>query len=311
VKARAEGGPFRDLFDLACRIEGRLLNRRVLECLVASGACDGLGGERGALFAAAGMVLDAAGSLRHEREIGQSSLFGDSGEAGVAVAAPPLPVTPPWLPRDRSAREKEVLGFYFSEHPLEPLQDQLGKIATHAIAEAAELEDGSEVRIAGLVGETRTISTKAGKLMGAVTLEDLSGRIECTLFPDAWEASRAVLVGDAIVVASGRVEKRDERPARLLLAEVRPFEEARVAWRRSLHIEIRADELSEERLAGIDQVLSSYPGEAEVYLHIVKPDHSRLALRSRRFRVAEDDAVAARLKRDHPGMRVRWNKGAP
>jgi DNA polymerase-3 subunit alpha len=309
VNARAEGGAFADLFDLACRIEGRILNRRVVESLVAAGACDALGAERGALFAGADIVLSAAATLRHDKEVGQSSLFG--AESNIAVGSPPIPSVPPWLPRDRSVHEKEVLGFYFSEHPLEPLRDTLARIVTHSIADAADLEDGSEVRIAGLVGETRTISTRTGKLMGAVTIEDLTGRIECTLFPDTFETTRALLVPDAIVVVSGRVEKRDERPARLLLSEVRPLEEARTVYRRSLHLEVRAEDLSEERLADIDQVLSSYPGEAEVYLHIVRPDHSRLAMRSRRFRVAEDDGLAGRLRERHPHLRVRWSKGAP
>ena len=225
VNARAESGPFTDLFDLACRVEGRVLNRRVLESLVAAGACDALGTERGALFAGAGIVLDAAASVRHEREVGQSSLFGDA-SGTVAVVTPPIPSVPPWLPRDRSTHEKEVLGFYFSEHPLEPLRDLLAKIITHTIADATDLEDGAEVRIAGLVGETRTISTRTGKLMGVVTLEDLSGRIECTLFPETFEATRSLLTPDTIVVGSGRVEKRDERPARLLISEVRPLEMA-------------------------------------------------------------------------------------
>src|SRR5258705_2815946 len=208
VSARAQGGAFADLFDLACRIEGRILNRRVVESLVAAGSCDALGAERGALFAGAEVVLSAAATLRHDKEVGQSSLFG--GESNIAVVSPPLPIVPPWLPRDRSVHEKEVLGFYFSEHPLEPLRDTLARIVTHSIADAADLEDGSEVRIAGLVGETRTISTRTGKLMGVVTIEDLTGRIECTLFPDTFEATRALLVPDAIVVVSGRVEKRDE-----------------------------------------------------------------------------------------------------
>jgi DNA polymerase-3 subunit alpha len=286
-----------------------VLNRRSLESLVAAGACDALGSERGALFAGASLMLDAAATVQHEREVGQSSLFGDA--SNVTVVSLPLPPVPAWLPRDRSVHEKEVLGFYFSEHPLEPLRDMLAKIVTHPIADAADLEDGSEVRIAGLVGETRTIQTRTGKLMGVVTIEDLSGRIECTLFPDTFEQTRSLLTPDAIVVVSGRVEKRDERPARLLLSEVRPLEEARTVYRRSLHLEVRAEDLSEERLADIDQVLSAFPGEAEVYLHIVRPDHTRLAMRSRRFRVAEDDSLAGRLRERHPHLRVRWSKGAP
>ncbi|MFI5371311.1 MAG: DNA polymerase III subunit alpha [Candidatus Eisenbacteria bacterium] len=310
VRARDDGGAFRDLFDLARRMEGRVLNRKVLESLVAAGACDVLGGERGALFAAAAAVLDAANGLRREREMGQSSLFGEESEGGLAVSAPPMPQLPPWTPRDRSAHEKEVLGFYFSEHPLEPMRGELARIATCAIADAPDLEDGTEVRVAGLVSETRTISTKTGRLMGAVTLEDLSGRIECTVFPDTFESARGLLVTDTVVVASGRVEKRDERPARLLLAEVRGFDEARGHYRRALHLEMHAHEIDEPRLESIDAVLSAHPGDCEVFLHIVRPDHSRLAMRSKRYRVEEDDRVVALLREGRPWLRARWSRGA-
>ena len=150
VAARAEGGDFADLLDLARRLDAGGMNRRVLESLVASGACDGLGAERGALFAAAGMMLERASSLRKERESGQSSLFGDEGGAAVAVISSGLPPVPPWNGRERSAREKEVLGFYFSEHPLEHVREKIEALATHRIADAVQLEDRTEVRIAGL-----------------------------------------------------------------------------------------------------------------------------------------------------------------
>src|SRR5262249_2746347 len=156
------------------------------ESLVLAGACDGLGATRERLHAGAALALDHASTQHRERESGQSSLFGDADDAlGVAVA-PPLPEVPPWNNRDRGAREKEVLGFYFSEHPLEHLRREIERVGTHGIAQALELGDGAEVRVVGLVGEIRQLTTKAGKLMAMVVLEDLTGRVECTVFPEAY-----------------------------------------------------------------------------------------------------------------------------
>jgi DNA polymerase-3 subunit alpha len=310
VEARAPG-PFETLFDLATRLDNRAMNRRVLESLVAAGACDSLGGERGQLFAFVDTVLERASSLQRDRLSGQSSLFGeDSGSDSVAVVAPPLPEVPEWTMRERSQREKEVLGFFFSEHPLEPLRDALAKIATTNVADLVMLEEGAEVRLGALVGEVKRLTTRAGKPMAVVTLEDLTGRVECTVFPETYEQSKALLVADRIVVVTGRVEVREERH-RILLSEVRDYEEAQRAYRRCLHLELKAEQLSEEYLVGIDQVLSAFPGEAEVYLHIVQPDHSRMAMRSKRYRVSEQDAVIAGLKERHPSLRARWGKAAP
>jgi DNA polymerase-3 subunit alpha len=309
VAARGDGGPFASLWDVAFRTDTRPLNRRVLESLVGAGACDGLGGERGALFAAAGRALEQAAALQRERASGQSSLFGD-GEGAVRVAAPPLPPVPAWTSRERSAKEKESLGFYLSEHPLEPLRDGLARLASHGVGEALGLEDGTEVRLAGLVAEIKPITTKAGRLMAVAALEDLSGRIECTLFPDVYEAVRATLAVDEVVVASGRIEVREDRGTKLLLADLKRFDEARAAFRPALHIELRAEEIDQRRLEDIDRALSAHPGESEVYLYVVRPDHSRLAMRSKRYRVAEDDAVIASLRERCPGLRARWGRGA-
>ncbi len=306
----APGGPFRDLFDLAQRVDIRTLNRRVLESLVAAGACDGLGAERGRMFAGAGRALDQAAALHRDRERGQSSLFGDEGRSVGVVAAPDLPAAPAWSSRERSAREKEVLGLYLSEHPLEPLRAELGRLATHAVGDLLQLPHGSEVRVGGLIGEVRTINTRAGKLMAAVTIEDLTGRIEGTMFPDLYESSRGWLVADEIVVVSGRIETRDDRGAKLLLTEVRRLDEARAAWAPCLHVEVRAEDISVKWLEEVDEVLSSCPGSSEVYLHVIMPDFSRKARRSRRYRVAEDSPVADALRHRFPGLRAFWGKGA-
>jgi DNA polymerase-3 subunit alpha len=261
------------------------------------------------MFAGAGRVLDQAAALHRDRQRGQSSLFGEEGGVDAGVTAPALPAAEPWSNRERSAREKEVLGFYFSEHPLEPLRAQLERLATHAVSDLPQQPHGTEVRVGGLVGEVRTINTRNGKLMAAVILEDLSGRIECTLFPDLYEAVRPWLAVDEVVMISGRVETRDDRGAKLLLTEVRRFEDARSAWAPSLHIEVQAQGLSVEWLEQVDEVLSSHPGGSEVYLHVIMPDFSRKARRSRRYRVAEDSTVAETLRRRFPGVRAFWGKG--
>ncbi len=312
VAARNEGGAFRDVFDLTSRVAAGSFNRKVLESLVMAGACDGLNASRESLFAGAALALDHAATVHREKASGQSSLFGGGDDAGasLAVSAPALPVVPAWDQRDKGAKEKEVLGFYLSGHPLEHLREEIERIATCSITQALERGDGSEVRIVGIVSHIKPITTKAGKLMAIVAIEDLAGRAECTFFPEAWEAARSLVTADAIIVVSGRIEVREERGAQLLVSEVRPWEQGREQFRPALHVELRAEDITEERLAGIDEALSAFPGDSEVYLHIVRPDHSRVAMRSRRLRVGSQDGLIPRIKERAPMCRVRWGKGA-
>lgn len=309
VAARGSGGAFQDLFDLACRMEARGVNRRVLESLVASGACDGLGGHRAALFAACENVLQRAAAVQRERASSQSSLF-DAGEhAAVAVVAPPLPAVPHWTSREKSAREKEVLGLYLSDHPLAPLRERAERVATHTVAQALGLEHGAEVRLVGVLGELKQIVTKAGRRMAVVPIEDLTGRIECTVFPEAFEAARELLQPDNVVTGSGRIETSD-RGTRVLLADVQSFEEAETVFRRVLHVEVRSQDLSVPWLNEVDEVLCAFPGPCEVYLHIVMPDRARRVSRSKKYQVADDDQVPRVLKDRFPFLRVGWGKGA-
>ena len=308
IAARETGGAFHDLYDLAGRVAAGVFNRRVLESLICAGACDALG-PRAAMFAAAGMALDHAASVQRERDSGQSSLFGGTEDAGLTSAAPPLPQVPDWTGRERAAKEKEGLGFYLSDHPLMHIRDEVAAVATHTLADALESEDGTEVRIVGIVSEKKQIMTKSGKFMGKLHLEDLSGRAECTLFSDAWEAAKPLLEADAIVIGIGKVEKRGDFGPQILLNEVRAWERGAAAFRPILQIEMRAEELTEDRLRHIDEVLSLYPGDSDVYLHIVRPDHSRLAMRSKRCRVAQAEGLIEGLKQRVPGCRVRWGKG--
>ena len=311
IAARADGGQFRDLYDLASRVVPGSMNRRVLESLIVSGACDSLGAERAQMFAGAAMALDTASSMHREKASGQSSLFGgDDPSAALAVVAPPLPQVPQWSGRERSAREKEVLGFYFGDHPLESLRAEIEQVATHSVAQVPEVEDGTEVRVVAIVTETKALTSKLGKPMLKVVLEDMSGRVECTVFPKVMDQARAHLIVGAIVIASGRIETSGNFGAQLLLSEAKPWEKGRDLYIPVLHIEMRAEDLTEERIEDMDQVLRSYPGDCEVYLHLVKPDHSRVAMRSRRFKVGPGERVITDLKARVPAVRARWGKGA-
>ena len=309
VTAR-EAGEYADLHDLARRVDARALNRRVLESLVGAGACDILGADRATLHAGAGRVLEQAAALTRERESGQSSLFGEPGGGGVAVVtAPSLSPVPAWSDRERSAHEKESLGFYLTDHPLVPMRAELERVATHKAAEALELEDGSEVRLAGLVGEVKPIVTKLGRRMAVVTLEDLSGRIECTVFPDTFDMCKDLIQPDFAIVIVGRVESRDERGVKVLVGEMRGLESAQAAYRGALHLEVRAEMLSQGWLDEVDAVLTSHPGDCDVYLHIIMPDRSRQASRAKRYRVAEGDDVVRSLLARLPSIQVSWNRG--
>ena len=313
VGARERGEAFRDLFELAGRLDGRARQPARARSLVAAGACDSLGGERAALFA--GVALRArsrrprcsatarAGRRRCSASDASSSARGGAAAAGRrrverrAIAARTRRKCSASI--SRSIRSSSC-ATRSSASPRTPSPPRWRSKTAPRCAWSA------------LVGEHQADHDARRQAHGRRDARgpDRAHRVH-GVPRGLRSASRSCSSPDEIVVVSGA--HRSARRSRRQAADVRgaALREARVAFRPALHIEVRAEELSESRLEGVDEVLSSHPGEAEVYLHIVKPDHSRVAMRSRRFRVSEDEAVAAGLRERFPTLRVRWGKGAP
>src|SRR5689334_181366 len=280
VRARADGGPFKDLFDFAARVEHRALNRRLVESLVQAGAFDALGADRARLFAAVPLALDWGARRRQEASAGQESLFG--GGAHVPLTSPPLPDVPAWTPLERASREKEVLGFYLSGHPLDTFADDLKRLTSGTIAQFGRQSPGAPARAAGMLSGVRKTTTKKGDPMAFATLEDMSGSIELLVFPEAYARAGKHLVDGAIVWVKATISTRDEEDRKLVAEDVRPFEEARL---RSLgfYVALSGSEVPESVRAELDRLFSTRVGPLPVYVEMTEPDGTTVVLRSGRY----------------------------
>jgi DNA polymerase-3 subunit alpha len=293
--ARAVGGPFHHLVDFCVRVGPAHVNRRALESLILAGALNPLGGPRSALFATAPAALERAQQVVRERESGQGILFG-GGEPGRPGGCEPLrlPQVSAWRATEMAAREKEVLGFYLSEHPLVALAPELRHLTSGRLSHCLARPDGTDVRAAGIVVGVKSVPDRKGNPMAFVQVEDDTSRVECVIFSELFARKRPVLVADRVVWVRGRVSCRDAGEPKLVLEEVLAWEEAR-AKAFALHLEVQAD-LFRGGLAGrLDRVLAAHAGEVPVYLHVLESGGRRTVLRSRKYRVAAEDAVTLDL----------------
>ena len=200
------GGPFASIDEFVERVQSKDLNKKSLESLIKCGAFDELG-ERGQLLANLERILDYARDVQRHRAAGQGSLF-----AGTAAAASSLRLepAPPAEKKERLAWEKELLGLYVSEHPLEEYRDLLAKQAI-TIANLAGQPRDAVVSIGGLVAGIDRIVTKAGSPMLFVKLEDLTGRTEILVFPRVLERTASAWQPDKVLLIKGRISgDRDE-----------------------------------------------------------------------------------------------------
>jgi DNA polymerase-3 subunit alpha len=210
IEAREKGGRFADLFDFVKRVDLRSVNRKVFEALIKCGALDSMPGNRAQKLDALETALETASRAARDRESGQFSLFGES-EATHADLQPqlrPLPA-PPVL--EQLGWEKETLGIFVSGHPLADVAEALARGGAVAVKDLRSKEDDEFVTVAGMLTAVRRTMTKAQQQMLIATLEDMTGSVECIVFPKTYAQLQAPFVTDAIVTIRGRVRFRERR----------------------------------------------------------------------------------------------------
>ena len=200
LKARSAGGPFKDLFDFCARVDKRVVNRRVIEALVRAGAFDSLDDHRARLLASVGIALEAAEQA--ERNALQGGLF----DLGGGAPAVQYVETARWGERERLLQEKQALGFFLSGHPFNACRAELASFVKRGLDQLAPQKEPQ--LLAGVVLATRTQMTRRGK-MAIVTLDDGAAQVEITVFNELWDAERAKIKEDELLLVEGKVSRDD------------------------------------------------------------------------------------------------------
>jgi DNA polymerase III subunit alpha len=294
VAARGDRS-FADLYDFCERVDLRLVNRRVVENLIQSGAMDCLPGTRSRKMATLERILAQAQKRQSERERGQTFLGFLDGRTGAESVE--LEDVPEWDESVRLHREKESLGFYFSGHPLDRYAQVLGKIINVSTASLPEKRDREPVVLAVLVGEVKVILDRKGNPMAFATVEDLQGSIEVIVFSDCYKKRRAKLQQDAIVVVAGKVSVKGQGDVKVIADEIYTIEEAIASLSRKLHLTIRPEAFGPEGIDRLKEALERFPGEREVVFHVRENGREGPAVRSRSARVAAKLELIEELQR--------------
>ncbi len=270
LKARSEGGKFTSLSDMCERVDSRTVNRKILEALIKSGACDGFGQTRAALCAQIERTLARAASIVSDRQKGQSSLFG-----ALEEKAPPMPEAvsnlPEWPQHELLAHEKELLGFYVTGHPLTPFAPILEKYALANTAKLAELPNRSLTRIGGLIAAVQHgVSKKNGKPYSMVTLEDLEGSVQVLCMNENYDRYRELLVPNKAILVIGEVNTGDERP-KIFPQEILPLEDAPKRFTKQVHLRLHTAHLKPDAIEVVRELVAAHPGRCPLFLCFVRP----------------------------------------
>jgi DNA polymerase-3 subunit alpha len=208
---------------------------------------------------------------------------------------------PDWDERDHLAKEKEVLGFYLSKHPLEEHEDKLSTHRTHTTTEAARLPGSSDVMVGGMLAALKHSHTKnprPGQPSRYVMfdLEDRDGLLRCILWPDGFQEFGELVEPDAIVMIQGRIEKRPgSEEATLIVNEVIPLDALDRRYTRGIVVRVSEDKHGEDGLARLHEILRGYPGQCSLELLLCLEDGTRVPCRCDEMRVEVNPEMRRRV----------------
>ena len=299
LATRSGHGRFADFRDFIDAVDVVVCNKRTVESLIKAGAFDSLGHTRKGLLQVHEQVIDMALEGKRAKAAGQYDLFGDIGDeadAAGAVLQVDVPVAE-WDKTTLLAAEREMLGLYVSDHPLNGLEHVLRANSDLGIADLLDSDRaGQMVSVAGLVTSVQRKMTKAsGEPWAIVSLEDLDASIDVMVFPKAYASVSARLVEDAVVVVRGKFDRREDEAPRVTAVEI-GFPDMTTEDAGPVRISLDVARCVPPVVEAIKEILHSHPGTVDVHLHLRKGTQITVLRLEDRFRVRPGPSLYADLK---------------
>ena len=305
-RSREEGGPFKSLADLCDRVDLRAVNKRALEALILSGAFESLESNRQQLMHDLELVVEWAQSRAKDREVGQGNIFdmmaglaaeSSAGPTDTFEAAPKAPPTADYDPQERLKLEKELLGFYISDHPLKGIQHSAKILAPINLADLGEQPEKVTLSAIVMLSMVKPVTTKKGDSMAVVQMEDLSGHCEAVVFPKAYARIGQHIKPDSRLMVWGKVDRRDDR-IQMIVDDAEPIESIRMVMV-DLEPAIAGDIEQQYRLRNVLKVLqgeNKFAAKTPVIAVIRSRDQRQAVRLGSQFRVQNAEAAVAALQ---------------
>ncbi len=287
LDARKKGGRFTSIFDFGCRVDSRLVNKKVFESLICGGAFDSLGFRRAQLMASVERAIERAAEAQRDRRQGQGSFFDVlEGPRGGNGAGEELPDVPEWPENRLLAQEKALLGFYVSGHPLARFGGEIKRFATASTETLSAEKDGATVKLGGIIAKVRvTFTRRQNKKMAVAVLEDLDGTVEILVVPRVYEQAAPLIVEEAAVLVTGRVSVEGDNP-KVIADEIMPLEEAQQRCTAAMYVTVHLSDIERGKLDELKNLLEGAPGACPVFLDFASPTGERVLMKTgRQFRV--------------------------
>jgi DNA polymerase-3 subunit alpha len=266
IKSRNKiGRNFTSIFDFCLSVDTRIVNKRALEGLVTAGAFDSANNNRASLFNSVELALDHAHKIQNSKLTSGDSLFG--GTAEITVPEPALIPAEAWIEKERLAKEREVVGFYVTGHPLRKYEVEYRSFANFHIGDAEETDEIENVRACGVITDVRTKIDKSGKQMAFFTIDDFSGSCECLMFSKVYADYGKYVQKEEAVFVIGNLESSGDA-VKMHVNKLLPIDVARNELSGSIRLNIVKEKVPPEKLFELQPLLEKYSGKTPVFIQL-------------------------------------------
>jgi DNA polymerase-3 subunit alpha len=284
IKSRKKiGRDFAGIFDFCMNVDTRIVNKRALEGLVVAGAFDSLEKNRASLFKAVESALEFGHKVQNSKLASTSNLFADTDD--IKISEPKLPYSEPWTDKERLARERVVVGFYISNHPLIKYNIEYKSFTNFHIGESENLEDKQEVRACGIITNVKTKIDRSGKKMAFFKMDDLSGSCECLMFSKIYADCGKYLIEEEPVYLVGLIESSGDA-VKIHVDKLIPIEAAREQLTQSLKITVNKETVPPENLYKLKSILEKNSGKFPVYLSLTSNGSKNIIYSLDQYRIS-------------------------
>ncbi len=298
VEARKKVGQFTSIFQFCEKVDLHLLNKRVVESLIKSGAMDALG-RRSQLMAVADTAMEHAQKEQRDAAMGQHGLFGVFQDDEPTTQEKPLPNIPDWDEHQRLAAEKEILGFFITGHPLEKYRDKLLDFSALTTAEVCNLKSSTgrdEVLVGGILKSIRVAKSKKGDLYAQGQLEDMDGSVDVLCFAEPYRRLAEKLKLAVPVLVKGGVRVEEGSNPKLMIGDITPLEEAQPKLPSSLRIKVPLEAASEATIDGLHLLCSERKGSARVLFDLERRGDFTVVMEAEGYNVVPDRAFISKVE---------------
>jgi DNA polymerase-3 subunit alpha len=305
IKARLENGPFKNIYHLMQYVDLRAVNKKILEALVQAGALDQLEGTRSQNYAAIETAIIFAqkyqNQLQNKSQISMFEMMSGSkktSENDQFMTYPPLPDVPDWPLQEILQREKELLGFYISGHPLDRYNREIELFSSLRWDQLQTYSPKKEIRAPGIITQIKTHLDRKGNIMAFITLEDKLNSFEGIVFASVYEKYSAYLNKGEMVFLRGKVSEAEEKSLRILCDEIIPISEVRNRLSNGIQLLIDPLKLNEEEIGKLQLLIQKFPGKIPLYFEMrTNGNGNGLILRSKKFQVMLSDDFLNELQK--------------